>query len=146
MGEQLRLAGITVNRHFPDECSAVLGHAIQLEQVILNLLRNAQQALEKTEEKKIEIRLSETANVLTISVNDTGGGIEEENMQRVFEPFFTTKEMGKGTGLGMSVSYGIINDMGGTITAGNLGKGALFLIKLPVAVISNNNQEALENF
>ena len=64
-------------------------------------------------------------------MKDTGGGIPEAAMSRIFEPFFTTKEVGDGTGLGLSVSYGIITDMGGTIDAANARDGAVFTITLP---------------
>jgi C4-dicarboxylate-specific signal transduction histidine kinase len=132
MGEQLRLAGIEVVTELPDDCPLVLGHAIQLEQVILNLLSNAKDALaEKVLGAKVTLRVFEHDKTTVITCEDNGGGISEELLPRIFEPFFTTKEIGKGQGLGLSVSYGIIHDMDGTIFANNTQKGTRFTITLP---------------
>jgi PAS domain S-box-containing protein len=134
LGEQLKLADIEVVTEFSDKCSNVLGHAIQMEQVILNLLTNARDAMGKNEGKKmITIRVFEDEEGVHITSQDTGGGILEDVLPRIFEPFYTTKEMGKGTGLGLSVSYGITREMGGTIIAENVDEGARFTITLPVS-------------
>jgi PAS domain S-box-containing protein len=133
MGEQLRLAGIEIVTEFPEDCSSVSGHTIQLEQVILNLLTNGRDAMAESEgEKKITLRVFEDDKGVHITAEDAGGGIPEDVLPRIFEPFYTTKEMGKGTGLGLSVSYGIINDMNGTIVADNIDGGARFTITLRV--------------
>jgi signal transduction histidine kinase len=133
MGEQLRLAGIEVVTVLPEECSYVLGHAIQMEQVILNLLTNARDAIDDSEGgAKITLRVSEGDQVVQITAQDTGKGIPDDVLHRIFEPFYTTKEMGKGTGLGLSVSYGIVRDMKGTIVAENIDDGARFTITLPI--------------
>jgi PAS domain S-box-containing protein len=133
IGEQLRLAGIEVVTELPQDCNPVVGHSIQMEQVILNLLSNSMDALaNKGGEAKITLRVFEDDEGVHISSEDTGGGIPEDTLPRIFEPFYTTNEMGKGTGLGLSVSYGIISDMNGTIVADNLdGYGARFTITLP---------------
>ena len=132
MGEQLRLAGIELVTELADDCPSVLGHTIQLEQVLLNLLTNARDAITENEgETKITLRVSSDDNSVRIGVEDTGGGIPETALPRIFEPFFTTKEIGKGTGLGLSVGYGIIRDMNGTIIAENIDNGARFTITLP---------------
>ena len=133
IGEQLRLAGIEVVTAFPPDCTPVLGHSIQMEQVILNLLSNSMDALaEKNGDAKITLRIFEDHKGVHITSEDSGGGIPEDALPRIFEPFYTTKEMGKGTGLGLSVSYGIVCDMNGTIVADNLyGYGARFTITLP---------------
>jgi C4-dicarboxylate-specific signal transduction histidine kinase len=132
MGEQLRLAGIELVTEFADDCPAVLGHTIQLEQVLLNLLTNARDAIAEREgEAKITVRVLSVDAGVRISVEDTGGGIPEAVLPRIFEPFYTTKKMGKGTGLGLSVGYGIIRDMSGTITAENMDDGARVTITLP---------------
>ena len=133
MGEQLRLAGIEVVTEFPEDSPCVLGHIIQMEQVVINLLTNARDAMsEKGTASTIILRIfSDPKNIHIIS-EDTGGGIAQNALTRIFEPFYTTKEMGKGTGLGLSVGYGIIRDMKGTITAENINDGARFTITLPL--------------
>ena len=134
MGEQLKLAGLEIVTEFSDKCSNVLGHTIQMEQVILNLLTNSRDAMtERDGETNVTIRVFEDDEGVHISVHDTGGGIPEDVLPRIFEPFYTTKEMGKGTGLGLSVSYGIIREMGGTIIAENVDEGARFTITFPVS-------------
>ena len=134
MGEQLRLANIKVIKSYDKNCGPVLGHAIHLEQVLLNLLSNARDALISNCAEKppmIWLLVSECTEGIIITVADNGGGIEPSVLDRVFEPFYTTKEMGKGTGLGLSVSYGIIRDMNGSIAAEKVDKGAKFVIRLP---------------
>ncbi|MBA6339360.1 PAS domain S-box protein, partial [Colwellia sp. BRX8-7] len=132
LGAQLKLAGIQVVTNFPEKCSKVMGHTIQMEQVILNLLANARDAMkDNISGSRITLSITEKDEIITISSQDTGGGIPEHILSRIFEPFFTTKEMGKGTGLGLSVSYGIILEMGGAIIAENITDGAKFSITLP---------------
>ncbi len=134
MGEQLRLAKIEIVSELAEDCTSVLGHTIQLEQVILNLLSNARDAMAESDgETKITLRVFEDNKGVHITSEDTGGGIPEDVLPRIFEPFYTTKEMGKGTGLGLSVSYGIVRDMNGTIVAKNIADGARFTITLPTA-------------
>jgi PAS domain S-box-containing protein len=134
MGEQLRLDGIEVVAEFDQNCALILGHTIQLEQVILNLLTNAKDAMTgKGHKAKITLRVFEDNNGVHIVCQDTGGGISADALPRIFEPFYTTKKVGQGTGLGLSVSYGIVRDMDGAIRAENIGDGARFTITLPVA-------------
>jgi PAS domain S-box-containing protein len=131
IGEQLRLSGIEVVTVLDKECSPILGHPIQMEQVVLNLLTNARDAITQRDgESKITIRVFEDDNGVNIVTEDTGGGISEDDLSRIFEPFFTTKEIGKGTGLGLSVSYGIIQELNGRIFAENIDQGARFTITL----------------
>jgi C4-dicarboxylate-specific signal transduction histidine kinase len=133
MGEQLRLTGIEIVTELAEDCAFVLGHIIQMEQVILNLLSNARDAMAKSHrDGRIILRVFECRKGVQITCEDAGGGIPEDTLSRIFEPFYTTKEMGKGTGLGLSVSYGIVRDMGGTIVAENIDDGARFTITLPV--------------
>jgi len=104
----------------------------QLNQVFMNLLVNAPQAIEK--EGEIRIRTWQEGEAIFISISDTGCGIPEENLKKLFEPFFTTKEVGKGTGLGLSITYDIVKKHGGEIIVDStVGKGTTFTIKLPVA-------------
>ncbi|WP_310452316.1 ATP-binding protein [Sulfuritalea sp.] len=104
----------------------------QLNQVIMNLVINAAQAIGK-ERGKITIRTGVAGDQVWIEVADTGSGIAKENLSRIFDPFFTTKPVGKGTGLGLSVSYGIVHKHLGRIEAqSEVGKGTIFRIVLPV--------------
>jgi C4-dicarboxylate-specific signal transduction histidine kinase len=133
MQEQLRLRQIEVRMHLLPEDVVVTGNAIQLEQVFINLLTNARDALNDAPEKIITIECMKNERALEISVSDTGPGIPVELEQRIFDPFFTTKEVGAGTGLGLSITYGIIRDHQGTITLKNSpGRGAIFLVQLPL--------------
>jgi C4-dicarboxylate-specific signal transduction histidine kinase len=135
MHQQLRLRQIDVQvqRHQGRD-AAVLGNPIQLEQVMINLLTNARDAVENAASKKIFLECTVHEPVVAIVVRDTGPGIPDGLEQRVFDPFFTTKEVGKGTGLGLSITYGIIKDHGGTISVQNVSDaGASFRIELPLA-------------
>ncbi|WP_321491979.1 ATP-binding protein [uncultured Desulfobacter sp.] len=109
----------------------VKGVPQQLNQVFLNILVNAAQAIEKKGEIKIKTWQENNGVVLTIS--DTGCGIDPQNITKIFDPFFTTKEVGKGTGLGMNIAYSIIKQHGGTIgVESEKGKGTTFTVMLPV--------------
>lgn len=103
----------------------------QINQVLMNLLVNAAQAIE--EQGIITIRTGSDKEWVWIEISDTGKGISEENINRIFEPFFTTKPVGKGTGLGLSLSYGIVHKHGGQITVkSELNKGSTFRIRIPI--------------
>jgi two-component system NtrC family sensor kinase len=83
----------------------------------------------------LTFRASSRSNSIAIEIEDTGAGIEPENLSKVFEPFYTTKEIGKGTGLGLAVCYGIITEHGGRLSVrSNLGKGSVFTILLPATL------------
>ena len=104
----------------------------QIHQVLVNLLLNAVDAMEKEENPKIRIETQPVNNATRLTVSDNGEGIKEEHQSRIFEPFYTTKEVGSGTGLGLSVSHGIINKIGGSINVeSTYGKGTTFIIQLP---------------
>jgi two-component system C4-dicarboxylate transport sensor histidine kinase DctB len=134
MKEQLRLRQIEVHLYFPAEAVFVFGNAIQLEQVFINLLANARDALANAPVKVITITCTAEQEQVVLRFCDTGPGIPADLAQRIFDPFFTTKEVGAGTGLGLSITYGIIKDHQGTITVENHpGDGAHFLIHLPRA-------------
>jgi C4-dicarboxylate-specific signal transduction histidine kinase len=133
MQEQLRLRQIEVQLHFPVDEVIVMGNAIQLEQVFINLLTNARDALASVARKVISITCEVKADRVELQVKDTGPGIPAELEQRIFDPFFTTKEVGAGTGLGLSITYGIIKEHQGMIQVDNHpGEGAIFLIQLPL--------------
>ena len=130
--EQLRLRQIEVVLDLPQEDVIVTANAIQLEQVFLNLLTNARDAMANASRKIITIECTQEADVVEIRFSDTGPGIPTGFEKRVFDPFFTTKEVGAGTGLGLSITYGIIKEHQGTITVENRpGAGATFFIQLP---------------
>ena len=136
--EQVRLSGIELISDIPETCRNVSGHRLQLEQVIINLLINARDAINEHEGggsglKQIKVAIIDDASSekVRLIVQDTGGGISDEFINRIFEPFFTTKAVGHGTGLGLSISYGIIGGMDGHIEAANVDGGAKFTIVLP---------------
>ena len=134
MQEQLRLRQIEVDLQLSAEDPLVTGNAIQLEQVFINLVTNARDALMESPQRVIMIASVAQPRVVDITVSDTGPGIPEELRQRIFDPFFTTKEAGKGTGLGLSITYGIIQDHEGSIAVVNQpDRGATFHIQLPRA-------------
>ena len=134
--EQLRLASIELSIDFLRKGPKVIGSQIQLEQVFINIILNARDAIlaeENNEVKKIMIHGAPLGNnEIKISITDTGGGIDENLLPRIFEPFFTTKPMAYGTGLGLSISYGIIRELYGSITAENTDKGTRFIIIIPI--------------
>lgn len=111
----------------------VEGNAIRLEQVLVNLLHNALDAMAGRERRVLRIALRRDGGDWLLSVADSGGGIAAEHLPRVFEPFFTTKPVGEGLGLGLAVSYGIVRESGGQLAVRNAGDGAQFVIRLPAA-------------
>jgi C4-dicarboxylate-specific signal transduction histidine kinase len=135
MGQQLNVRHIDVALDPCGEDPRVFGNPIQLEQVFINLLSNARDALQEAPRKQIQVTCSANQGKVLIRFLDTGVGIPEGMEQRIFDPFFTTKEVGKGTGLGLSITYGIIQDHKGTISVVKRapGEGAEFLIELPLA-------------
>jgi len=120
-GQQLLNHGISLVRNLSKNLPEVLGDSNQLEQVFLNLISNARDALDGSTKEKKELTITSAlteekgAPWVVITVRDTGVGISAENLERVLEPFFTTKPVGKGTGLGLSLCYGIIEAHGGRI-------------------------------
>src|SRR5437879_5000602 len=134
MQEELRLREIEVELDVSARHAVVMGNPIQLEQVLINLLTNARDALVESPRKVIHIACEVRDRVVDLAFSDTGPGIPEGLERRIFDPFFTTKEVGRGTGLGLSITYGIIKEHGGTIAVANRpGEGAAFLIRLPLA-------------
>jgi len=132
--EQLRLHEIEVTLDLGPQEPVVVGNPIQLEQVFINLLTNARDAVLDSPRKAIRISASVGAAAVEIAFVDSGHGIPSGLEGRIFDPFFTTKEVGKGTGLGLSITYGIVKEHGGTISVVSApGEGATFLIHLPLA-------------
>jgi len=140
LGQQLRLRGIKVVLDLKDDLPPIMGDANRLEQVVINLVVNARNAMDA---KKGEFARGDVESILTVrsfqkngsvvvTVTDTGIGIPDDLKDKIFEPFFTTREVGKGTGLGLSISYGIIKDYDGTIEVeSEMGKGATFKLTFP---------------
>lgn len=111
----------------------VQGDAIRLEQVLVNLLRNALDAVDGQASPKVEISLRRDGEHWCLEVADNGSGIPAEVLPQVFDPFFTTKPVGDGLGLGLAVSYAIVHELGGRLSAENRGPGAVFRLSLPAS-------------
>jgi C4-dicarboxylate-specific signal transduction histidine kinase len=134
MQQQLRLRDIQVTADLGTQEPVILGNALQLEQVFINLLTNARDAVAERPRKAIRISVAVGSQAAEIAFADTGPGIPPGLERRIFDPFFTTKDVGQGTGLGLSITYGIIKDLGGSISVvSQPGEGATFLIRLPLA-------------
>ncbi|MEP2920335.1 ATP-binding protein [Sulfitobacter sp.] len=130
MEPQLRQRQVQIAQILPDTPVYTLGDRMRLEQVLVNLLRNALDATKSERSPKVEIMLS-AGETVTLTVRDNGPGIED--LDALFEPFYTTKQPGDGVGLGLAISSGIVSDLGGRLTARNgQGGGAVFEIQLPV--------------
>lgn len=128
---QIASADITLFCELPHEPVYVLAGKVRLEQVVLNLLSNAIDAMQVADEKLLSVTLKEQADQCILSLRDTGTGITEP--ERVFEPFYTTKELGasKGLGMGLALSFGLVTHFGGQLSCRNLEQGAEFIVALP---------------
>ena len=130
----LHSRGVSVTEDLRDHLPFVIGDAHQLQQVFLNILNNAYDAVkENAETRRIEIATSSKDEFVEAIFRDNGCGISHP--ERIFDPFFTTKQVGEGTGLGLSICYGIVKEHGGEIVCGNNpeGGGATFTVRLPAA-------------
>jgi len=139
--QQLKLREIEVIWNMEENLPFIKADPSRLEQVFINLLLNARDAIEalhqssphRPTDKRIVLTTSYDENKVTVEVCDTGAGIPKHLLNKIFEPFFTTKEVGKGTGLGLSISYGIIRECGGEIRVkSEQDKGACFIIEFPI--------------
>jgi len=142
MSEQLRLARFDVELDIEPDLPTVIGHPNRLQQVLINLMVNARDAIEEARARQSDMKAGRWIGIrayrapgrngMVIEVSDNGPGIPAEVLPRLFEPFFTTKPSGKGTGLGLSISSEIVREMNGTIAATNrLQGGAVFRLNLP---------------
>ena len=130
MEPQLKARKIRITKTLPQSPAIVLGDRLRLEQVIINLLRNAFDATNASDTAAVDILLTSGEQVL-LAVRDNGQGIE--NLDDLFEPFYTTKQPGDGVGLGLAISSGIVTDLGGRLTARNAANGgAVFEVVLPI--------------
>jgi CheY-like chemotaxis protein len=130
----LRIAGVELTTSFASRLPTVLADEGQLQQVLLNLVLNAEQAMRNSETRRlaIAVRHDVPANAVELRVSDSGHGIESANLSRIFDPFFTTRDVGEGTGLGLSICYGIVRDHGGQITVESRPQeGTTFTVLLP---------------
>jgi len=134
LGSEFHVSSLNVVRDFNPDMPEIYTDRNQLIQVILNLCKNALDAMGDNV-GTLTLHTDQSDETITISVSDTGCGMTKEQVAKIFSPFFTTKEVGKGTGLGLSVSLGIIRSMGGEIYVNSkLGEGSRFTIKLPVDI------------
>jgi len=130
---ELNVRGIHVTCDLDDDPPVTMVDVNQLQQVVLNLITNAEQAMADLprERHRLTLRTRTLRDVVRLEVEDTGPGIPADAMHQLFNPFFTTKPTGKGTGLGLSISLGIVSEHGGRIWAENAAAGARFLVELP---------------
>ena len=130
---RIRTEGVDI-RQALESPAWVLGDAIRLEQVLVNLIRNALDAVANSAQPRIELTLRRDGEHWCLEVADNGPGIDEAHLASVFDPFFTTKPVGEGLGLGLAVSYGIVHELGGRLGAANQPSGgAVFRLSLPAA-------------
>ena len=133
MQPQAREEGSVLVVDIPDIPVIVKADTVRLEQIFINLLRNALDAVRDQDERKVTLTLKQSDGFAKFQVKDTGAGVSLEVQERLFDPFFTTKEVGEGVGLGLSITYGIVTDLDGDIRVANAPSGgAVFVVKLPV--------------
>jgi len=142
MEPQLKQRQIRISRAVPSQPVMVLGDRVRIEQVMINLLRNAIDATGALDDPEVDIFLA-AGETATLTVRDNGLGIED--LDQLFEPFYTTKAAGEGVGLGLAISSGIVNQLGGRLTARNAeGRGAVFEMRLPILMDDADEIEAAE--
>jgi len=130
MEPQLKRRQVRINVAVPERAVMVMGDRVRIEQVIINLMRNAIDATQSVEMPQIDVLLS-AGETATLTVRDNGHGIDD--LTSLFEPFYTTKQPGDGVGLGLAISSGIVNELGGRLTARNASAGgAVFEMQLPI--------------
>ncbi len=128
---QTSFRNVNIERYFADEIPEIMVDKDQIQQVFINLILNASDAMPNGGDIKILSRIIENGEYIEVRFADNGSGISEENKHKIFDPFFTTKE--NGTGLGLSITYGIVEQHGGTINLeSELGKGTTFIVLLPI--------------
>ena len=140
LGHQIKAHEIALDLNLDPNIPYIMADHNRLEQVFINLVTNAIDAMDEKAElfeykgtaKRLQIKSYTEDNTVAVAVEDNGVGMSEEVKDKLFEPFFTTKEIGKGTGLGVSISYGIIKDYQGTIEVDSqVGRGTSFTLKFP---------------
>lgn len=125
---------ISLHKEVPTQPLMLEGDRGRIKQVLVNLIRNAVDAMRDCSERNLWVRVAAEEDQTEITISDSGIGIAPQDLEEIFTPFFTTKEVGEGLGLGLSISYRIVTDLGGTIRAKNLSDGgARFIVQLPMA-------------
>ena len=131
----LSISNVKVVRQFDSNLPDLTGSEDQLQQVFMNIISNAVEAMETEDGGRLSIKtgLSLEKNAVWVKFTDTGVGISPENLTKLFEPFYTTKKKGKGVGLGLSLAYGIVKEHGGSIKVTSTpGEGTTFMVTLPL--------------
>ncbi|RLC48802.1 MAG: hypothetical protein DRH70_00055 [Candidatus Coatesbacteria bacterium] len=130
---QLKKNKVKVDLQFAEDLPDVFADSVQVQQVFVNLLKNAYQAVQNLDDKRISVKTARDGNSLVFSVRDNGVGISEFNLDRVFKPFFRTGKFGDGAGLGLSVAYGIVKEHNGDITLRSAENGGTeVVVRLPM--------------
>jgi hypothetical protein len=131
----LRNTEIELVKRYAGDVPLLMGNATKLQQVFMNLILNARDAMPGGGQLTIETYPSDS--MVCVEVSDTGVGIAPEHIAKIYDPFFTTKEVGRGTGLGLALSYGIIQEHAGRVFVDSkVGSGTRFIIKFPAAAVS----------
>jgi len=129
---EAKYVNINIKKEYADNVPVITSDLSQIQQVVLNLLNNAIDAIDNNGTVTVSTRYLDKTDEVEIAIADTGKGISENELSKIFDPFFTTKEVGKGTGLGLSISYSIIEKLGGKIRVqSKVGEGTVFTILLP---------------
>jgi histidine kinase len=152
LGRQLEVHGIKVELALDEALPPIRGDRNRLEQVFLNLIMNARDAMDEKDaqadqdvEKTMKITSRTENGEVVVTISDTGMGMSESVKEKIFEPFFTTKPVGKGTGLGLSISFGIVRDYDGVIEVeSEEGRGTTFTLRFPAAE-EGDIEEPVEN-
>ncbi len=141
VAHKMKLSNVTLETNLCEELPMVPCDPSQLQQVILNLVLNASEATQTKTERRVTVSTAPGEGMVQFSVSDNGEGILPENLAKIFDPFFTTKPEGKGVGLGLAVSYGIVEAHGGEIEVkSTVGQGTTFTVTLPL-VATNADRE-----
>jgi len=138
--KHISLKGVKIEKTLGDDIALFQGNETQLAQVVMNIIQNGAQAIEEKGTVSITTRMNEERTEATVEIRDTGRGISEEHLDRIFEPFFTTRD--EGTGLGLSVAYGIVKNHDGRISAeSGVAGGTTFTVSFPVDKNSTGGEE-----
>jgi PAS domain S-box-containing protein len=139
----LKIHNIKVEKDLDPHIPQIVGSEDQLQQVFMNIISNAAEAMESAQNAVLTVQTRSTsgANAVAVAFRDTGHGIPRQNLPRLFEPFFTTKKKGKGVGLGLSVAYGIVQEHGGAMRVDSkVGEGTVFTVELPLKQRTQESQ------